>query len=390
MASQRSHQNGAKKFKSEKETIREAINQLVINTDTEIKDTSLNGFEFYIVFARNYENEPHWGDSYIASENFWYFIGEKGITRICKYKSLAIYFSNQLISNVIEIPSETIPYEKNKIISEMNFSQKDVNSKIPHVWHNTFIDDTDIERLKAVTKCDNIIAKKIKYYTSIMSFRGLIIRINFYPEGSKKGESILIKKEAAEKMDDDFEEQYNKAFKKHIIDSLKKADFNKGLEKLLCETMKKSYAQKCHSLPLNFDFCFYNKKYTLHHIKPNIKIGFEPIEISCNTGYAIEHKISELNSDNSFSIEMSDLFWKHYAENSLSIDYYSSVLSNLTDNRMINAYNEDFCEIVREQLVEKVKETGLEVINSRCTFYEDDDDCSFEIIINNPLFKKEE
>ena len=385
------------KFPSEKDTLMEALRRLDINYDTYITASRIHGFVFYIVFDHNDESSPAADENYIQTEHFWYVFRPNGITRICKYKSVIIMntWDDVALSNEIIIPEITVAYDTDIAnifrfdISSSRIRQK-IHNLFPYYDTDIFADFVDEKngRLAPFVKDSKIVAHNLEIYTVTpnMGAYGFIGAVYFYPEGNANGESILIKKETSDKLDNpDFESKYEGTARKHVLNSLTNMNIDKALENYLCETFKKC-PETCskNKLTLEFEIGYDETIYELSDNKPNVEIGFTPISLYCTMQHSNFDRLVSGSSDNKLSIEMSDMFWKHHGPNGcsgLSLDYYSRALNRLDYEEILD--DADLNEEILDILVDKIKQTGLTIMECAQT-KSYSDQTKWNISIQNP------
>ena len=379
------------RFPSETEAIQSVLNQLVINPEIEIKPYGKK-FSFYVVLKSTKER-PDWDETYYESDSYYYIFGEKNVTRRCKFNTAVIAYDDETkkISNTLEIPDMSIPYDDIPVVTK--FSQKDIPYNVRHEYRYDIIAEyTKADgKFKPYMGNHKVISNKVNYYRGIGDIEGFITKINFYLEGNEDGEKILIENEVLNKLDnDDFEEEFKNKYKKHVLDGIANIDAEKPLEEILCDIFKNHiYAKDRNTVYLNFTI-YYNKVYALSDDKPNVNIGFDEMELEYKNYYGDGRKtIGKIKSDNKIVIEMSDLFWKyHKTPTTRSIDFYCDWCKGINSvqyDDILSNDDEEFCDIVCKAISERVSAAGLVVENYECAWYEDSEYPTFEIQIKNPL-----
>lgn len=379
------------RFPSENEAIKNILNQLVISPDAEIKPYGKR-FSFYIVL-KSAKNRPDWKETYYESDSYYYIFGDESVTRRCKFNTVAIAYDSETkeISNTLEIPDMSIPYGDIPVVTK--FSQKNMPYSVRHEYRQDIVEEyTKIDgKFKPYMKDCTVVANKVDYFRGIGNTEGFIARINFYLEGNEDGESILIENEVSDKLDnEDFEEEFKNAYKKHVLDGISNIDIEEQLEEILCNTFKNhTHIKDADSLYLDFTI-YYNKVYVLSDDKPNVNIRFDEMELAYKSYYSDSVKtVGEIKSDNKISIEMSDLFWKHHkTPTTRSIDFYCDWhkgVNSVQYDDILSDDDEEFCDIVCKAISERVAAAGLTVEKYECSWYEDSEYPIFEIQVKNPL-----
>ena len=382
-----------KRFPDENTQIEDAIKKL--QPDYTHKLEGSPDYHILLNFVENKIFEPHWDDVYFQTKDYWYVLDKNQTTlqQICYGKQIYLsdntHYPPKVLSNTVDIPVHSIELTPAEV-DKLKKCNPEAKRKLPKLFDTKNImavcDLYEMGIMNPYIKGQNIIAHTIhgslpqnKYNRNWMQ-----VDISMYAEGSVEGERRVSAQEVKAKIDRTVLET---KLGDSVIDAIEASDFNKDLEEYLCQFFKENPDMADEPM-LDLTFGVWHDIYGNCDItfeKPDCIIAHRPVIVcisqpDCDTD---THSLVTVYPKPCYSIQqLSEMFWRCEDKQKIVKDS----LYGICDSDIYAYRDDDFADRVEQVYVDRVKDTGLKIVGTKCTY--DDLEGTFEvsITVKNPAY----